>query len=219
VPTSWHVAGTGDFNGDGRDDILWRNDDGRMTDWLGASNGGFFDNVANASDSVPTSWHAAAIGDFNGDGRDDILWRNDDGRMSDWLGATNGGFFDNAANAYTSVPTGWQVAAVGDFNGDGRDDILWRNDDGRMSDWLGASNGGFFDNAHNAYETVPTTWHVASVGDFNGDGRDDILWRNDDGRMSDWLGATNGGFFDNAANAYTSVPTNWHVEPQASIYS
>jgi hypothetical protein len=212
VPISWHMAGTGDFNGDGRDDILWRNDDGRMTDWLGASNGGFFDNAANAYTNVPTSWHVAGVGDFNGDGRDDILWRNDDGRMTDWLGASNGGFFDNAANAFTSVPTSWHVAGVGDFNGDGRDDILWRNDNGNMTDWLGASNGGFFDNAANAYTSVPTSWHIAEVGDFNGDGRDDILWRNDNGNLSDWLGQANGGFFDNAANAFTFVPISWHVE-------
>src|SRR4029453_16333578 len=109
--------------------------------------------------------------------KDDILWRRDDGRMSDWLGASNGGFFDNAANAYTSAPLAGHVAGVGDFNGDGKDDILWRHDDGRMSDWLGASNGGFFDNAANAYTSVPTSWHVAGVGDFNGDGKSDILWR------------------------------------------
>ena len=38
----WQVAGTGDFNGDGRDDVLLRHANGWMTEWLGQSNGSFF---------------------------------------------------------------------------------------------------------------------------------------------------------------------------------
>ena len=60
---------------------------------------------------------------------------------------------------------------------------------------------------------VPLSWQVAQVGDYNGDGRDDILWRNNDGRITDWLGLANGGYFDNAANGMTTVPTAWHVQP------
>ncbi|MEO8141377.1 MAG: M10 family metallopeptidase C-terminal domain-containing protein, partial [Sphingomicrobium sp.] len=70
--------------------------------------------------------------DFNGDGRSDILWRNIDGQMSNWLGQANGGFVQNNANAAAVVPTSWQIAGTGDFNGDGRDDILWRNVDGQL---------------------------------------------------------------------------------------
>ena len=220
VPTNWVVAGTGDFNGDGHADILWRNTTtGDMTDWLGLSNGGFHDNAANGFTNVPLGWQVAGTGDFNGDGIDDILWRNTStGVITDWLGLPNGGFQDNAANGSTSVPLTWQVAGVGDFNGDGRADILWRNSStGAVTDWLGLSNGGFQDNAANAFTNVPTSWHVAAIGDYNGDANDDILWRNDDGRMTDWLGLSNGGFQDNAANSFTSVPTSWHVQPQETL--
>ncbi len=31
------------------------------------------------------------------------------------------------------------------------------------------------------------TWHVVDVGDFNDDGSSDILWRNDDGTLAEWL--------------------------------
>ena len=31
------------------------------------------------------------------------------------------------------------------------------------------------------------TWHVVEIGDFNGDGNSDILWRNNNGTMAEWL--------------------------------
>ena len=30
----WEIKGTGDFNGDGKDDIIWQNDDGTPAIWL-----------------------------------------------------------------------------------------------------------------------------------------------------------------------------------------
>lgn len=216
LTSDWHVVGVGDFNGDGKDDILFRNADGRLTDWLGSSTGAFVDNSANALTTVPEQWHVAAVGDFNGDGRADILWRNDDGRLSDWLGTSTGGFTINDANALTMVTTDWHVVAAGDFNGDGRADILWRNDDGRLSDWLGTSAGGFTINDANSGNTVATSWRIAAIGDFNGDGRDDILWQSTTGEISNWLGTANGGFRINDANAYSSVPTIWRIEPSSN---
>jgi Ca2+-binding RTX toxin-like protein len=217
VPIAWSVVGTGDFNGDGRDDILWRNVDGTVTDWLGNANGGFTPNDANAARFVPTEWHVVGTGDFNGDGREDVLWRNENGQLSDWLGQANGGFMLNDAVALTSVSTDWFVAGVGDFNGDGRDDILWRNNDGQLSNWLGQANGGFVPNNANAAGFVPTAWTIVSVGDYNGDGRDDILWRNADGTLSNWLGTASGGFVANDANAAVFVPTSWQVQPEEFI--
>jgi len=215
VPTAWHVVGTGDFNGDGRDDILWRHNDGTISNWLGTAAGGFTPNDTNAAAPVPTAWHVAGVGDFNGDGRDDILWRNDDGQLSNWLGTATGGFTPNNANAAAIVPTAWQVIGTGDFNGDGRDDILWRHSDGTLSNWLGTAAGGFTPNDANAAVAVPLAWSVVAVGDYNGDGRDDILWRHTDGTLSNWLGNANGSFTPNDANAASPVPTSWEVQPEA----
>jgi hypothetical protein len=214
VPTSWQVVGTGDFNGDGRDDILWRSSNGALSDWLGTPNGGFTVNDAHALIQVPTDWQIAGTGDFNGDGRDDILWRNSNGALSDWLGTADGGFTVNDANAFTNVPNLWMIIGTGDFNGDGRDDILWQRDfNGDISDWLATANGGFVANDANAYHQVPAIWRVVDVGDYNGDGRDDILWRAATGDVSDWLGTPNGGFANNDSTAYTNQPQTWHSQP------
>ena len=208
VSNAWHVVGVGDFNGDTRDDILWRNDDGTITDWLSNANGTFSASTT-FSTYVPTDWHVVGTGDFNGDGRDDILWRNDSGQLTDWLRTANGSFLSNVFSVY--VPTDWSVAATGDFNGDGYIDVLWRQDTGQLTDWLGSASGALVDNGANASIFVPANWQVVSVGDFNGDTRDDILWRDANGQLTEWLGTANGGFTDNSANAATFVPTNWHV--------
>lgn len=62
-----------------------------------------------------------------------------------------------------------------------------------------------------------------STGSRNGisstgsDGYDDILWRSDSGQLSNWLGTATGGSTNNDGNAFTSVPTSWHVQPEEYI--
>ncbi|MCL6699445.1 M10 family metallopeptidase C-terminal domain-containing protein [Sphingomonas sp. NSE70-1] len=159
-----------------------------------------------------------ARNDFNGDGRSDILWRNDNGQMTNWLGEADGGFAYNDANAANVIATDWHIAGVGDFNGDGRDDILWRRDNGQMTNWLGEADGGFAYNDANAANVIATDWRIAGVGDFNGDGRDDILWRRDNGQMTNWLGEADGGFAYNDANAANVIATDWHVQPSEILW-
>jgi len=211
VTTDWHVVGTGDFNGDGHEDILWRNDNGLLTNWLGNANGGFNPNSA-ATVGVSSDWTVAAVGDFNGDGHSDILWRQNTGQLTDWLGSANGSFTSNSATYSEHVSTDWAVIASGDFNGDGTDDILWRQTStGQLTDWLGTPNGGFVQNSPNFSEHVATNWNVIATGDFNGDGIDDILWRENGGQLTDWLGTASGGFTQNSAHFSEFVPTNWQV--------
>ena len=211
LATGWHVDGTGDFNGDGRVDLLLRNDNGTMTNWLGTANGGFTANDANATVAVGTDWHVAGVGDFNGDGKDDILWRNDNGVIFNFLGTANGGVVNNGDNSYVNVDNVWHVAAVGDFNGDGKADILWRNDNGTIFDFLGKDNGGVVNNGDNSFVAVDNAWHVAGTGDFNGDGIDDILWRNDNGAIFDFLGTSNGGVVNNGDNSFATMSNSWHI--------
>ena len=66
LPLNWQVAGTGDFNGDGTGDILWRNTaNGELAIWF--MSGG---QVSSAVDvgRLSTDWTVVGTGDFEGDG-------------------------------------------------------------------------------------------------------------------------------------------------------
>jgi hypothetical protein len=208
---SWNVVGAGDFNGDGRDDLLWRHFDGTISNWLGTATGGFTINDANAWATISNAWKIVGTGDVNGDGIDDIIWRHLEGTLSNWLGTEAGSFTINDGAAFTNVSTDWQVTGTGDFNGDGHDDILWRHSNGTISNWLGTAAGGFTINDANAWTTAPTDWFVTRTGDFDGDGREDILWRHSSGTISTWLADSSGGFTPNDANAMIGVPLSWSV--------
>ena len=63
---------------------------------------------------------------------------------------------------------------------------------------------------------VPTNWHVVGTGDYNGDGRDDVLWRREDGALTNWLAQPSGGFVSNDAHAWHDVPNYWVIQPNSS---
>ncbi|URD62073.1 FG-GAP-like repeat-containing protein [Sphingomonas sp. KRR8] len=202
-------AVSNDLNADGRSDILLRNSDGRLTDWIANPDGTFFSNHETALYSVPPEWKVAATGDFNGDGRADVLYRNDNGAITEWLGTGYGQFIWNEAASYPVDPS-WTVAAAGDFNGDGRADVVLRNVNGLLTEWLGKADGTFFSNDAIATYSIPTDWKVAGSGDFNGDARADLLLRNDNGTITEWLGQADGSFRWNSAATY-ALGTDWKV--------
>jgi hypothetical protein len=207
--TGWQAQGIGDFDGDGKNDLLWRDSaTGELAVWT--MNGATV--VASATASVnpgaytaTTGWHVQGIGDFDGDGKSDILWRDaGTGQTAIWF--MNGAVATTSANTSVQATAGWQVNGVGDFNGDGKADILWRHaGTGKTAVWFmnGAVKiGGGYTNVQAGLYTSTTGWHVQGTGDFNGDGKSDILLRDaETGRMAIWT--MNG--VKVTSSAYTSV--------------
>ena len=95
----------------------------------------------------------------------------------------------------------------GDFNGDGKDGILWRNaSTGGVELWNPNGSGGF---NYETWAPVNPSWHIAGTGDFNGSGADGILWRNTNGAAELWNSNGSGGF---TYESLGPVNTRWSVQ-------
>lgn len=192
-----HVA-DGDVNGDGYDDLIGRQTDGRLKVALGNRWGGFrFADWGKLTNIV--SWSEFHVADFNGDGMDDFAARADsDGTW--WVGTSTGSSFSNAYWGRFPVSIGWTFV-VGDFNADGRQDLAGRaNTDGTW--WTASStqtaSRSRFLNQYAGQWNNNVEWTDIAVGDFNGDGTDDIAGRETTGQEESsrwWISASVNGSF------------------------
>lgn len=136
--SGWQLVGTGDFNGDGRPDVVWRNTlTGAVSIWLLEGNnalGHFLRRPESGTVGFAgAEWTLAGIGDVNGDGRADLIWRRTDGWVNIWL--MSGVTRLPASGAVAQAGLAWQIVAVEDFDGDGKADILWQSSAGAHLLW------------------------------------------------------------------------------------
>ncbi|MEV5970893.1 FG-GAP-like repeat-containing protein [Streptomyces sp. NPDC051921] len=226
---------SGDFNGDGRDDLMawysyWSGNDTLFT-FTSNVQGGF--NAPFSSYQLQAGWWDVnqsqfATGDFNGDGRDDLaaLYGYSDGKlkMHTFLALPNGGFQGSvtswAGDATTWGSFGRTKLHAGDFNGDGIDDALFWYDyaDGHdaMFTLPGSSaRDGKFGSSTKGFESASGNWTYGQMkivpGDYDGDGRDDMgnMYGYADGKVGMWTHiSTSAGGFNPGKPGWTE-PTNW----------
>ena len=190
---------TADFDGDGKSDLLWQNDNGQPAIWQMSGLG------VMASAALPNpgpSWLIVGSGDFNGDGRAEVLFQNDDGTLAVWQ--LNGTAYLGGATLANAGPS-WHVRGTGDFNGDGRSEILFQNDSGSVAIWQtdGTSYLG-----GSTLANPGQTWHVKGTGDFNGDGKSEILFQNENGAVAIWQ--TDGVSYQGGA-MLPNPGASWHI--------
>jgi hypothetical protein len=175
------VNSPNDFNHDGKSDVFWRNDSGELYVWNSQAGQGAFQ--GQTLGAVGLDWHVAATADFNGDGRADVLWRNNSGEAYVSLTVGDGATEHLAGQSLGGVDSSWAIQTAADFNGDGRADVLWRNASGEVYLWASHGSGDTIAFTGQSLGTTPNDWHIQGAADFNGDGRADILWRNDSGEV------------------------------------
>lgn len=244
VPTNWSIVGQRDFNGDGNSDILWRDTAGDVGMWL--MNGTQIVQGGSFS-SIPLNWSVAGTGDFNADGKADILWIDNQGNIGIWfmngtqilqagvvgqvpanwivvgsdmkgdiflrnistgeigMWVMNGTKVSQAVD-FGAVSLDWKVVGIGDFDGNGSLDLLWRNSAGDVAIWL--MNGTNIMSS-TVVGNLPTSSNIAQTGDYNGDGKSDILWVDNIGNVEVWF--MNGASVS-SVTLYGNVGTSWTVQ-------
>ena len=120
------------------------------------------------------------LGDFNGDGNEDLLLRHKDGH---WWYSPMDGRKQLVGGGAVGLPPDrdWRLAGVGDFGGDGKDDVLLRHEDGRWR-YQPMDGRSLLPGGGELSLTRNPDWRVAGIGDLNGDGRDDVLMRHRNGK-------------------------------------
>ena len=184
------VVRVGDANGDGRDDLIafarnalgW---DARGEVYVALSTGTGF--------GPETEWHdyfcigdeTPVVGDFNGDGRDDIATlvgdtKDPPGINDVYVALSTGASFGESEQWHDWFGTNGELVRVGDFDGDGRDDmaafVRSSRPGGQEGDvWVTRSTGTSFSatSLWNAYLCIDG--ELPEVGDFNGDGKADVV--------------------------------------------
>lgn len=178
-----HDFYAGDYNGDGQSDLLavasaTLPSPGTNLLYISVANG--LPNVASGSNNADWRYFDIVPGDYNGDGRQDIFLHGAGefgGGTGNFMALSHGTGFDLWAwQSPASVLFKDYVAVGGDYNGDGRSDILFHARFGKaVADKIALSSG----NSFNLFDwTLPTgTWSGFGVtpGDYNGDGRTDLF--------------------------------------------
>ena len=208
------VFSPGDFTGDGNPDIIARKPNGDLLLYRGNGAGSFQNGIGV---QIGTGFNnfdlVLSPGDFTGDGNPDVITRAPNGNLYLYRGNGTGGWIDPSSNIL--IGTGWQnldrIIGPGDFNGDGKVDVIGRKPDGSLHLYRGNGTGGWVDPSSDIL--IGTGWqkfdYIVGPGDFNGDGKADVIAREPDGSLHLYRGNGTGGFIDPSSNIL--IGTGWGI--------
>jgi hypothetical protein len=184
------VPAVGDFNGDGKDDIILfhrgSSGDSNLGDvYVALSNGSSFEDATLWHDYFCVGQEEPRIGDFDGDGKDDIVTfvrstKNEPGRGDVFVALSNGTAFGQGQEWHDYFCLGSEIPETGDFNGDGKDDIITfirstKSGSGAGDVYVSLSNGTEFGQSETWHDYFSLGSEFPAVGDFDGNGKDDIV--------------------------------------------
>jgi len=208
---AWRIVATGDFNGDGKPDLVWQHPGGWLAVWYmdGATMIG--SQFLNSGQPASPGWQVVGAADFNGDGKPDLMWQHIDGWLAVWNMSGPTLLSAQLLNPPGITGNDWKIVGVGDFNADGKPDLVWQHRDGWLSLWYMSGINRLDAVYVNPMQVGDADWKVRAVIDLNGDGKTDLILQHmSDGLLGAWL--MNGGtatsmLFLNPA----SIGSSWKI--------
>ncbi|WP_170301424.1 FG-GAP-like repeat-containing protein [Saccharopolyspora hirsuta] len=192
----------GDVDGDGKDDILAFSGRTYGDVFVSLSDGHQFRPAQKWHDRFALGTEKPAVGDFNGDGKADIITFTDSGAV--YVSLSDGSrFVQDGWKWHNHFSPAGEIPAVGDFNGDGKDDIVTflRGNTGYVYVSLSTGESFVADNDRwSDFFSIRDEW--PGVGDFNGDGKSDVVTFTRGGRAQVYVARSDGTAFENG--------TEWH---------
>jgi hypothetical protein len=165
------------------------------------------------------------LGDYNGDGYQDVLWQNNSTQQVSvhYFDGTQGVTYIGW-NWLNSVgePNGWVLVGAADFDGNGVPDLVWEYmPTGQVTvQYYGGPGGATFLGWNWLNETGNPGWTVVAVADMNGDGVPDLIWeKNATNQVTvNYYGGPGGATLTgwNWLNS-AGEPAGWHVVAAADF--
>lgn len=176
----WALQTVGDMDGDGQKDVLLRHAKaGKTLLWLMDADGkGIKSEAVIGRDLPDVNWSIAGTGDMDGDGHTDIVLHNS---VADQIVTW---YMDGAGNILSESLVGrqlgdddWQIAAVADFNGDGKADMLLRHGVVGQNVLLEMDGAKILAESLFGRRVADSDWQIEGAQDFDGNGTVDVFWR------------------------------------------
>ncbi len=178
--TNWALQAMGDMDGDGYKDVLLRHAQAgqNLVMYMDSDGQSIKSEAKIGRDVSDANWEIAGTGDMNGDGHTDILLHNSVAdQMVAWYMDGAGKILSEALVGRELVDRSWQIAAIADFNADGKADILLRH--GEVGQHVLWEMDGAVILAESRFgRDVPDMdWQIEGARDFDGNGTVDVFWR------------------------------------------